>query len=634
MKKVFSAIGLLLMFFSFSIYFTLTEQGIYFLSYDYIYFIELNDEFIEIRELEEIATVNDVMLANRQILNSAVGKTHIKHRVINPTSSIKEGIQKSIFRTGKKEIEFIDENNSENFRKIFVYAKSENEYKNTVQMIKDRGYDVSTYKTQEMNITVEILFSDLFMKFCMFIGILSIIAIVSYYVYRLKEIGILRMNGWSSKQISNRIMRVMVRQTSIYFFIPMGVISIYVLIADYHLIRNFVFISFLLFGCQLMIYYISNLIASITISKINCVSAVKNKKNNRSFFIFLTCAKVLTVFLLIMQTKSINEGIVVHKDINKAYERLEENDLYHLEQREPLGAEYCKIINSQMENISDSEIYNYYIEPEKNEYSSSEIKELKRKGSIRDYNNCIYCSYNFVPLLRVKDISGRYINNVYIEEMAKGEKVCVMLIPAHYINEVANIKKSLYIDSNYDIVKYYFIEDNQVYNSYKSNDTFCYDSIIVIRKMYKEISGSTFLTKKGKEIFENILISNGISKHTVYARGLAEANEEAKSINDIQLLRNAMCMVLVVLAYIIVTFSIITIYFEIRKKRIGVYVLQGKYPLKDILGLIIMNIIIVTAFSMKFNKQFLLVNIAEIVIYIYMVFMYLKNKAILAIKGK
>ena len=96
MKKVFSAIGVLLVIFSFSIYFMLTEQSTYFISYEDVYIIELNDEFMELQEMEEIATKNNVMLANRQILATGIGTTHVKHRVINPRKNVKEGIKKKI----------------------------------------------------------------------------------------------------------------------------------------------------------------------------------------------------------------------------------------------------------------------------------------------------------------------------------------------------------------------------------------------------------------------------------------------------------------------------------------------------------------------------------------------------------
>ena len=165
MKKVFSSIGLLLIIFSFSLHFMLTETGIYFVTHDDVHTIELTEEFMSLQDIEKIAIENNVMIVNREIIKTGIGKTHIKHRVFNPTKDVKEGIEKSIFGTGKKEIEFIKDYNGNNFRDLYVYTNNNEDYENVVKTIKGKGYDVMLDMMPDTDISVFSLFSVEFLEF-------------------------------------------------------------------------------------------------------------------------------------------------------------------------------------------------------------------------------------------------------------------------------------------------------------------------------------------------------------------------------------------------------------------------------------------------------------------------------------
>ena len=72
--------------------------------------------------------------------------------------------------------------------------------------LKQNGYAVDISKSEPINFTVGMLFSPLNIGFFALLTILLVLCIATYYVYRLKEIGILKLNGWQNGKISFRLL--------------------------------------------------------------------------------------------------------------------------------------------------------------------------------------------------------------------------------------------------------------------------------------------------------------------------------------------------------------------------------------------------------------------------------------------
>ena len=128
-----------------------------------------------------------------------------------------------------------------------------------------------------ISFSLGMLFSPLNLGFFSLLTVLLILCIATYYVYRLKEIGILKLNGWSNTKISFCLLLKLLMNlylSSLFLIIPFG---IYVIFSDFNKIVLYVRIYLLLCLFLTLVFLLSD--SGPFYYRVNQLG-IKNKKNN------------------------------------------------------------------------------------------------------------------------------------------------------------------------------------------------------------------------------------------------------------------------------------------------------------------------------------------------------------------
>jgi len=86
-------------------------------------------------------------------------------------------------------------------------------------------------------------------------------------------------------------------------------------------------------------------------------------------------------------------------------------------------------------------------------------------------------------------------------------------------------------------------------------------------------------------------------------------------------------------SYVLCAAAATIIFLELRKKEIGVYHLLGRYPRKAIWVFVSINLLSTISTAVIVRPSFLLLALLECVLYGVLIGSYLRQKAVLALKG-
>ena len=339
----------------------------------------------------------------------------------------------------------------------------------------------------------------------------------------------------------------------------------------------------------------------------------------------LLVGKLCSLIILCIDLNCMFNEVIYNFDVNKGYDMVKDSGLYRLSQHVPLGEKNISKINKAMEQISDKDIFTYITYADDEYYSSEELKYILKKGKKFNINNSITCSNNMLSKLNVKDSTGKKISTITLKK-----DQTKYLVPEKYKNKIDEIK--IYYGCNDEDIDY--IQNNQYFMSYTIVGEYWVDAIICVCNVEKVLSQNTLLTSKGKDKMEQLLQNMQFHGDNIGITSLEDINREMKDASNVELTYIYVNLIISVMSYIVTTISIIIIYFELKKKLFGVYTLVGKVPLFEIIYFLIINICIVSIIAITINSKLLVINITEVLIYITITSKYLKNKAILAIKGE
>lgn len=623
MKKLFYGIGILLAIFS-VYYFLLVADKIVYVNGETIYDFEVSD-FIDYNQLEKIAKETNTMVQLRTYESISFGNKKLTVQLINPTSNIKEGKQKSIFP--QQQIIYHIKNTRGNEKiKYFIIQEDELEKIEKVkQMLEDNGYEFQVMEDEPISIfSCTKLFSPLNFEFFILIWILAVLCITTFYIYRLKEIGILKLNGWNEWKISRKILSSMVICTIISSGIFMILAAIYILIMDSRCIGMYLYMCTLLILFIIAVYFMAAVIAVRFIKNVNQVNAIKNGKNTKFIFYCLIAAKIITTCLFLMGMSSLKEEILLVKDSIKSGKELKSYDFSTIHTAIQLTEEIESELEQLIQTFSDEEVFNYA-----DSEQTYDITSLKgRKINDREYHIAMI-SDNLISKLHIVDTDGTVLENETLQ--AGMDK---LLVPEHYKSQIEQIMLEEGIESTHQI---HYIKDGQIYQSMLSPGTYEYDVIFRVCNVQKTICwgpGEVLLTRGAVKKMQVQLEKMKIDTGSISV--VSQSNEIETMIGNekIMLWQKSLFFAIDVISYMLCTFSIIIIYFEFKKKQFGVYTLQGKIPVKEIFILGIINMGIVFVLALFIDIKFCTLILFELTLYLINVRAYIRKKAVLAIKGE
>jgi hypothetical protein len=581
------------------------------------------------QELKKYAEDTDLMIRLVNFKNISFGKNELEVTFINPETNISLGKQPSVFPKNNIIYQAFDEKIE---KKIKFFTIQSNEYKKIEKiksLLEKNGYNVDIRKNKPINFNLGMLFSSLNLGFFELLTLLLILSIATYYVYRLKEIGVLKLNGWSNRKISFRLLfklLIHLYLSSLLCIIPFG---IYVILNDAGKIILYARVYFLLCFFLAIVFFLSAFVCTFFIHKVNQVVAIKNKRNNKLIFYTLLIFKLIIVTLL---SFSINNSIGDIYKLNaniQSIDRLEKYDFHKIQTSAVPDNALHEKLNQLIDSLEDIHVYNY--SPPDRILDITKLKSYQSSGKLRDRAEFAYTyiSPNTLSLMDILDEKG---NKIEISQVDK--KANTLLVPIHCKNDIEMILNYLQLGKDTKII---YIQNGQVFDDILWPGYYIYDSIYYIHELKKALylnSGEVLLDKESAEMVEQELIRLGIDTNSIRVDSLKKDYDLLKGNLQLDLCESFFHLTINLMSFLLCVVSIVIIFLELRKKEFGVYKLIGKYPIKVIGKFVGLNGVITIGIALIVNPIFLFLLFIEGTIYGVLICKYMRSKAVLALKGE
>lgn len=461
------------------------------------------------------------------------------------------------------------------------------------------------------------------------LSLLLILSIATYYIYRLKEIGVLKLNGWSNGKISFRLFFELL--INLYLFslscvIPFG---IYVILSDVSKIILYAQIYFLLCFFLALVFFLSASVGTFFIRKVNQVGAIKNKKNNKLIFYILLIFKLVIVTLLSFSIKNSVDNIYKLDANIQSVNRLAKFDFHKIQTSVVPENELHKKLDQLIDSLDDIHVYNYSSPDFK--LDITRLRSYQSSGKLRDHEKFAYTyiSSNTLALLNILDENGNKIEASQIDAKAN-----TLLVPIHCKNDIEMILNHFQLEKDTKII---YIQNGQVHDDILWPGYYVYDSIYYIRELKKTLylnSGEVLLDKESSEMVEQELNRLGIDTNSIRVDSLKKDYNILKGNLQLNLFESLFHMIINLLSFLLCVVSITTIFLELRKKEFGVYKLIGQYPIEVIGKFVALNGVIIIGIALIVNPFFLFLLFIEGLIYGFLIYRYMRRKVVLALKGE
>jgi len=266
-KKIFAGTGILVALFSIFFFLLVADKMVYY-NNEAIYDFDLSKS-ISGQELKAFAEKAEVTIRLVDFKNTSFGKKELDVTFINPDSSIHLGKQPSVFPKQNIVYQVLDEKIQ---NEIKYFTIQNNDYEKIEKMkssLEKNGYSLDILKDEPIKFGVGMLFSSLNIGFFALLTILLILSIATYYVYRLKEIGVLKLNGWSNSKISFRLLFGLLIHLYVFGLLCIIPFGIYVVFSDVSKIVLYVQIYFLLCSFLAFVFILSAVVGTFFIYHVN-----------------------------------------------------------------------------------------------------------------------------------------------------------------------------------------------------------------------------------------------------------------------------------------------------------------------------------------------------------------------------
>lgn len=627
MKKIFSGIGILVAIFSIFFFLLIADKMVYH-NNETIYNFNLSKS-IPSQELKKYAEATDLMIRLVNFKNTSFGKNELEVTFINPESNINSGKQPSVFPKNNIVYQVFDEKVEKNIKYFTIQSNEHNKIKKIKSLLEENGYNVDLLKDEPINFNLGVLFSSLNLEFFSLLTLLLILSIATYYVYRLKEIGVLKLNGWSNGKISFRLLFKLLINLYLFSLLCIIPFGIYVILSDVSKIILYARIYFLLCFFLAVVFFLSAFVGTFFIHKLNQVGAIKNKRNNKLIFYTLLIFKLVIVTLLSFSiNNSINNIYKLNANI-ESIDRLKKYNFHKIQTSIVPDDALHKKLDQLIDSLEDIHVYNY--SPSDRRLNITKLKSYQASGKLRDPDEFAYTyiSSNLLALIDILDEKGNKIEVSQIDAKAN-----TLLVPIHCKNDIELILNYFQLGKDTKII---YIQNGQVHDDILFPGYYVYDSIYYIRELKKTLylnSGAVLLDKESAEIIEQELIRLGIDTNSIRIDLLNNDYDILKGNLQLDLCESLFHMTINLLSFFLCVVSIVTIYLELRKKEFGVYKLIGKYPIKVIGKFVALNGVITIGIAFIVNPIFLFLLFIEGIIYGVFISKYMRSKAILALKGE
>ncbi len=624
MKKIFVGIGILSAFFSIYFFLLVADKMVY-LNDETIYDFELSHS-VDAEELNKLAKQIDVTIRLVDFKDTSFGKKELYITFINPNEEIELGKRQSVFLNENVVYQEYNAKSTTKIKYFTIQCNNQSKINMISSLLNESGYEVNVEESESIKFNLNMLFSSFNLLFFALLTILLTLSISSFYIYRLKEIGILKLNGWSNIRIVIRLLRkplVYIYLSAFGCIIPFG---IYVAMREINKIFLYVeiYISVSLF--MFFIFIFAMVLGDFFVDNINQISAIKNKKNNQLLFYVLLIFKVVIVTLLVF---SINKTTNIVKRLDAtlcAINQLEEYNFYKIRTAVVPDQKVFDELNQLIQSIDDEHVYNY--SPPDEFMSAEKLSQIELKKT--EVEKFIYTeiSCNMLEILGIVDIEGNVVNESQIDESG------TLLIPIHYKTQKNKILDYYQVDENIKII---YIQDKQIKDDILFPGYYVFDSIYRIQPLEKKLyinRGEVLFDEDGANILEEALNKMQLDKYSITTEPLNSDYNMLKANNSLELVESTFHLVINSMSYILCIFAIITIYCELKKKEFGVYKLLGRYPIKVVTKFMVVQCIITVTITLILNRKLIVLLVIETILYMLMIYKYMKHKAVVAIKGK
>ncbi len=517
-------------------------------------------------------------------------------------------------------------------KEIQYFTIQDNDYDKIEKIrtsLEQNEYGVEIQKSEPVNLTVGMLFSSLNIGFFALLTILLILCIATYYVYRLKEIGVLKLNGWRNGKISFRLLFELLIHSYLFILLCIIPFGIYVVFSDASKIILYAQIYFLLCFFLAFVFFLSAFAGTFFIRNVNRIGAIKNNKNNKLIFYVLLIFKIITtIFLVLSFDNSMNNVLKLDSTI-RAIDDLEKYDFSHIRTSViPDEAMHIKL-DQLVGSLDDQNVFNYS-SPE-NLMNRAELSSYQSRGKLSNSDECAYTdiSANMLTVLNILDVKGNKIEASQINANAD-----TLLVPIHFQDDIEKILGYYQLGQDTTIL---YIQNGQMHSDILFPSLFVYDSIYHIHKLQKALyinNGEVLLNKESAVIVEQELMSLGLDKYSITVESVNLDYNTLKANAQLDLYESLFKMTINTLSFLLCVVSIVTIFLELRKKEFGVYKLIGRYPTAAIVKFVGVNGLITVLVALVVNPILLSVLLIEGTIYGIIIYRYIRSKAVLALKGE
>ncbi len=630
MKKIFCCIGALIAVFSIFIiilvqYYdvSLSEQQ------EYHYTIDDNSPTISISQLEKIAIDADVQVQIKSYGSMNYGNRNINFRILNADENIQEGRQPSIF-PGDNINYILNSDDADMQISYFIIQEDDNSKIDAFNsQLEDLGISYSIISSQPYQFNFFTLFVNASISIFLYLLLfLLLVCIISYYAYRVKEIGILKQNGWSNFKISLKIVSSVFLRIVLSSLVIMIPIAVYIAITNIALLNTYARLSITLIILLFAVFLISSIIAIVFIHKLNQITAIKNGRNNKPYFVLILGFKVIITLLVFTTFNSFYINLIDSNNAIKSGNEIKSKNLYTGQSFGVSESEINKL-NDFADTLSDDEVFNYDSMSVEKSYTLMQINNDNL--SLNEYSEMGYSylrmSSNFIPYIS-DDIT---IDN---------EKLKYVLIPEHLEDETSDILIDWYGTDDLEEldITIQYIEDGIIYKDPISPDKYIYDAIVIVSPVQKEF------TLPNSEVYFTQDSAAQLENYSYDVLELPKSELRLRPINDdidliiankvITLSQSVLSLVVALISYILVVNSIIIIYFELKKKRIAVNLLLGRIPIKTVVPMVAVNTIIALLLAIFINPILISLVVLELIIYVFVISRYFKRAMVCLIKGE
>ncbi|OAN15678.1 hypothetical protein [Exiguobacterium undae] len=625
MKKIFLGIGLLVGAFSVFFFLLVADKDVYF-NDDTVYDFSLSKN-ISGEKLTQIASETNMMIRLVKFNDISFGRNHLDVTLLNPTSDVKLGRQPSIFPGNQIIYSSYSPNEKKKIKYFTIQSNDEHKVNHFKEQLSTAGYEMVSSTSEPTTFNISMLFSSLNFKFFSLLTLLILFSISTYYIHRIKEIGIKKLNGWNNFRISFSLIKKLVIHSfgaALLFVLPFAV---YISVTDLNALKSYALMCIYLYLFLAIIFIGSSIIGSLFISRLNQVNAIKNNKNNKKLFYVLLFFKAIVVTLLVLSLDtSIKDMNKLNSSIN-SINQLEKNTFYKVQTASSPEEKVHKELDHYIESLNDEDIFNY--SPSDETVDINQLKQLETEGMSQNLENIplTIVSQNILNVVKIKDQDGSILKSDEVQPFT-------LLVPAHYEKNIKEVLQSLSLGKK---TKVHYVKNGQTQENLLWPGSYLFDTITYVAPLQKSLylnSGEVLFDTSSATALMKEIESKGYDSGSIDVKSMKSEYNLAKGNLSIATVESLFHVIITGFSFLLCILSIITIFLEFRKKEFAVNRLLGKRPKSLIMSFLIFNGVITLLIAAVINWMLIILFLIEMMLFVIFINKYMKNKAILVLKGE